>query len=165
MGYRTYSQDDFATFQRGYSNPTNPPDWFQRDFGKPNETVSKHAVWRTQLSSVWSKSAKGETTFLLASHILDDSGDPSSAHVDYGAPELLVTQLQISHRAKEGAPRVAATIWSVNKTSTRLPETMFVSFLPENAKGSLWEMKKLGQWQKTQQDVIAGGSKHLHGIG
>ena len=25
-------------------------------------------------------------------------------------------------------------------------------------------MQKLGQWQKCQNDVVAGGSKHLHGV-
>jgi hypothetical protein len=63
----------------------------------------------------------------------------------------------------------------VNKTSTRLPETMFVVFNPDNGASSgttdgggssggesdnasaagVWEMQKLGQWQRTD-DVVAG---------
>lgn len=42
---------------------------------------------------------------------------------------------------------------------------MFVSFTPRSGgANSGWEMQKLGQWQKCENDVVAGGSKHLHGV-
>lgn len=174
MGYRTYSQQDFTTFQKSYSNNSKPPDWFTRDFGKPNETISTHAVFSAKLSSAWMRvnntKKDRSTTFLLTSRIVDNSGNTAFAHREYGAPEIFVTKLVVRHHAEAGSAGVEATIWSVNKTSTRLPETMFISFTPDTetdgAKADpLWEMKKLGQWQKTEGDVVAGGSKHLHGIG
>lgn len=172
LGYRTYSQDDFATFQKQYSNLTNPPGWFAHDFGKPGETISNHSTWGAKLQSAWVDSrAANATTFVVVSRIVDDSGSVSFPHTDYGAPERFVTQIVVPHAPAAGEPRLRVTIWCVNKTSTRLPETMFVSFTPANASAAgaaaadcSWEMQKLGQWQKCQGDVVAGGSKHLHGV-
>ena len=158
--YRTYSAADLTTFQAQYSNLTKPPDWFARDFGKPNETFSTHSVWHGALRGAWRSANASATTFLLLSAIADPV-----AQLEYGAPAALVTRLVVAHAAAAGAPRVAATVWSVNKTATRMPETMFVSFAPDNATATgEWEMQKLGQWQKTVGDVVAGGSQHLHGV-
>lgn len=107
----------------------------------------------------------GSTEILFSSAIVDDKGDDKFAHEQYGAPELFITRLTVAHKASTGDNRIAVTIWCVNKTSTRLPETMFVSFTPDNASASTssWQMQKLGQWQATD-DVVAGGSQHLHGV-
>ena len=40
-------------------------DWFAHDFGKPNETLSKHSVWGARLDSVWKNASSNATTFLL----------------------------------------------------------------------------------------------------
>eukprot|EP00656_Telonema_subtile_P005519 TRINITY_DN1250_c0_g2_i2.p1 TRINITY_DN1250_c0_g2~~TRINITY_DN1250_c0_g2_i2.p1 ORF type:complete len:838 (-),score=162.47 TRINITY_DN1250_c0_g2_i2:112-2625(-) len=167
LGYRTYSQQDFLTFQKQYSNLSSPPDWFEKDFGKPNETLSNHSTWRSQLDTASMLASENQTTFLLTSVIVNEHGSTQMPHEQYGAPELFVTKLVLQHQATTG-PRLAITIWCVNKTSTRLPETMFVSFTPLNtasAHGTAeWQMQKLGQWQKCENDVVSGGSKHLHGV-
>ena len=106
----------------------------------------------------------------------------SFACEQYGAPAYFATELTVRHgkaaaaaaAGGAGVPRVQATVWCVNKMATRLPETMFIGFLPRagatatgaaaGAGAGTWEMQKLGQWQPTTGDVVAGGSKHLHGV-
>jgi len=164
LGYRTYSQSDFHTFQKQYSNLSSPPGWFEHDFGKPDETISTHSIWGTQLESAWMRQEADATSFLLKTVIVTDAGDAAFPHDEYGAPEYFMTQIEAPHNES----RLAVTIWCVNKTATRLPETMFVSFTPMDSSpdggDGTWEMQKLGQWQKCQNDVVAGGSKHLHGV-
>jgi hypothetical protein len=48
--YKTYSPGAFTQFQKNYANLTNPPDWFERDFGKPNETFSTDSTWHGKVS-------------------------------------------------------------------------------------------------------------------
>ena len=103
------------------------------------------------------------------SSIVDDFNSVEFPHESYGAPDHFVTTIVVSHSKPATGSRLAVTIWCVNKTATRLPETMFVSFNPAQlstaaSTGGTWEMQKLGQWQKCQNDVVAGGSKHLHGV-
>jgi len=171
--YRTYSADEFTIFQNNYANQTAPPDWFRRDFGKPDMTGSTNATWYARRTSeIWmhADADAGATTFLLRSAIVDERGSVERPHTQYGAPAYFVTQLVVRHEEIAGStvdsvlppPRVEATIWSADKTPTRLPESFFVAFTPEG--DGTWEMQKLGQWQKTERDVVAGGSKHLHGV-
>jgi len=183
LQYRTYSGDEFRIFQDNYyANESSPPDWFQKDFGKPNMTVSVNATWRARLSSnVWHRVdvAAGTSTFLLRSAIVDGNGSTEIPHAQYGAPASFVMQFVVQHAApaadrwddsdtarsrqeRSTVPRVEATLWSVDKTPTRLPESCFVGFVPEGE--GVWEMQKLGQWQRTTNDVVDGGSKHLHGV-
>jgi len=165
LGYATYSADDFHRFQVYYSGMDPPPEYFLYDFGKPNETITPHATWESKLAATWVKKGQNTTTILLQSAIADGTGSTTTPHTHYGAPEYFVTKLEVAHQAVLGADRVQVTIWCVNKTSTRLPETMFVQFTPDTTGTSpMWEMQKLGQWQKTVDDVIDGGSKHLHGV-
>jgi len=171
-----------------YANLTNPPDWFRHDFGKPEENISTHSTFFSKLTAAWVRTnatGGGMTEFLLSSAIVDDKGNASFAHEQYGAPEVFITQLVVAHKSPLGAPRISVTIWCVNKTATRLPETMFVSFTPDNSSATSistatmtttttatatatatattasWEMQKLGQWQATD-DVVAGGSRRHH---
>jgi hypothetical protein len=77
-----------------YANLTTPPDWFRRDFGKPNETISTHSQWAGKLLRAWSRPLTGPaaapaaggpgTVFLLQSSIVDDAGDAAFAHEQVG---------------------------------------------------------------------------------
>ena len=166
LNYRTYSQEDFNIFQDQYANLTSPPDWFRRDFGKPNMTQTNHSVLPSSLAAAWSRTLPDRTEFLLSSSLVGAHGDRNFAHTQLGAPARFVTNLTVYHSAPSASsPRMEATLWCVNKTSTRLPEVMFVTFNPDNSSSSSssWEMQKLGQWQRTD-DVVPGGSQHLHGV-
>eukprot|EP00756_Hemistasia_phaeocysticola_P056269 Hpha_TRINITY_DN3234_c0_g1::TRINITY_DN3234_c0_g1_i1::g.186050::m.186050 len=158
FAYRSYSQEDFLQFQRNYGNQSNPPDYFKKDFGKPGDNVSQHLVWHGELDSLWVKQTASECSFGVLTRIVDDHGDTSVAHDEYGAPSRFLSLYSLP---PGGGGSVNVTIWCVNKTSTRLPESMFVSFLPKGS--GAWEMNKLGQWQSTG-GVVPGGSWHLHGV-
>jgi hypothetical protein len=51
----------------------------------------------------------------------------------------------------------------LNKTATRLPEAMFVSFVPEGVESSTVFVGKLGEWVNVN-GTIAGGSQTLHAV-
>ena len=47
-----------------------------------------------------------------------------------------------------------------NKTQTRLPEAMFLQFLPADPTGGKWSANKLGEWINST-NVVDGGAKHM----
>merc|ERR1719408_829340 len=49
-----------------------------------------------------------------------------------------------------------------NKTTTRIPEAMFVQFRTPD-ENATWSANKLGSWIDPS-DIVDGGTKHLHGV-
>ena len=158
---------ELSTFQENYANESKPPDWFRHDFGKPNETVSENVtLYSARTSPVYVKQddASGTTTVMVRMAIASRGYEPSKV---YGAPAAIVLRLVVQHTASDDAaapPRVAATVWLVNKTATRMPESTFLAFHPDGA-AARWEISKLGSWEAPVPGwVVAGGSKHLHAV-
>lgn len=59
---------------------------------------------------------------------------------------------------------LALELGMFNKTTTRLPEAMFVVFQPAaSATRGLWSANKLGAWISAEE-IVRGGAQHLHGI-
>ena len=66
------------------------------------------------------------------------------------------------HRAGPAAERTLHTeVHLLNKTATRLPEAMFVSFDPPQPKPLRWSIRKLGSWLHPNE-TLDGGAKGLH---
>lgn len=152
--YRTYSQDDYIAFIHDYMNLTNPPDWALHDFGKPNCTVSQHAVFATQLLELWTK-ASAQGTALLVKMVVS-----GNAQQVMGGPAELWLSLQLPADASAPLP-FAVTV--LNKTTTRLPEALFLRFRPLQSAQGKWTAAKVGG-AVDMRDVVDGGSKHLHGV-
>ena len=47
-----------------------------------------------------------------------------------------------------------------NKSTTRIPEAMFMQFQPMRAGGGKWSADKLGEWV-AEDEIVPGGSQHL----
>eukprot|EP01060_Flectonema_neradi_P006477 TRINITY_DN14382_c2_g2_i1.p1 TRINITY_DN14382_c2_g2~~TRINITY_DN14382_c2_g2_i1.p1 ORF type:complete len:722 (+),score=112.55 TRINITY_DN14382_c2_g2_i1:43-2166(+) len=150
LNYTSYSQSDYQTFFNDYCSLPNPPDWFAHDFGKPGDNYSKHQAWVTEPVEMYVDSRN--TSFVLKLKMND-----ASAHVDYGAPEYFYVSLKVRSTGLD----VNLTVW--NKTTTRLPESMFVMFNPVGVKG--FSMKKVSEWIPINDtSIVDGGSTHLHGV-
>ena len=47
-----------------------------------------------------------------------------------------------------------------NKSTTRIPEAMFMQFQPMRTGGGKWSADKLGEWV-AEDEIVPGGSQHL----
>lgn len=121
--YQTYSLDDYTNFIKLYSGLANPPDWFMHDFGKPNDTISQHGEFGTLLQSAWVQTVSSTLWLELT---LQKTGA-----VAYGSPDVLWLSLAVP-KAEPLATGLNLTVMVFNKTSTRLPEAMFLGFHPAN---------------------------------
>ena len=47
--------------------------------------------------------------------------------------------------------------------TTRMPESMFVTFAPVGSSDAAWEVNKLGEWVNID-NIISGGDQHMHSV-
>ena len=161
--YRTYSADDVQHFFGSYC--MSDAGWVQHDYGKPGlpATVAG-ALWETHLASLHvMRGARGTCSIVI------ETAFDARASSEYGAPAQGWTALLLRPENRS----IEVQVNMLKKTTTRLPEAMFVQFTPPArptsaaagaAEGSnAWAANKLGSWVGPN-DIVDGGSKHLHGI-
>jgi len=161
--YRTYDESDYTNFllQYNYVGPFFQFDDYD-DFGKVNVNAggAKSRIVNANVEGIYVKTEsinnQTVTRFLVSSNI-------SKAIVHQaGAPKSIWIQVDI--------PWVESTInftlQTFSKTATRLPEAMFLRFIPslQPREGNFsLLMYKLGE-RINPAEVLSGGGKHQHSI-
>jgi len=85
---------------------------------------------------------------------------PRDAFINYGCPDYI----WVNYTFPVSKPNtVIINFQWFNKTATRLPEALWLSFSPIVSNVSLWKVQKLGELV-SPLNVIFNGSKHLHGF-
>ena len=89
-------------------------------------------------------------------------GMDTEPHTVYGAPATVTIEYTIP--GTNGSAADVSLVWT-NKTATGLPESMWMSFVPEatEGKGVAWAMDVLGH-PVDPMDVVPGGTRHLHAV-
>lgn len=84
---------------------------------------------------------------------------PADTYESYGAPRAIWVSVGISEDTLD------FKLYMVNKTSTRLPEALFVSFNPDidTNSGGEWTLMKSGE-DIDPLDIAVNGSCHLHSL-
>ena len=161
LKYRSYSAYEVESFIWKYCHSN--ASWLQHDYGKPGLPVDIAAkIWSPKLKTLHIKPmnpAAAQSGRNGCSFVLQTEFDPLASS-DYGAAAGWTT-VDVDPSTGE----VAVAIKMYNKSSTRLPEAMFVQALPAVAigRGANWTVNKLGSFIDAS-DVLDGGTKHLHGI-
>jgi hypothetical protein len=155
--YTTFSEQDFINYidQYGYCDWRTDCPWFELDFAKPNCTSkggAKHFEWTTKAEQFYYKETKESWIFNI---YLTTGGD---SILNFGAPERSWMTVTIP---KNGTS-IKFLFQMFNKTPTRLPEALWMSFKPRITNPEATFIDKLGQWV-SPIDVVKNGSQHLHG--
>jgi len=148
--YQTFNQTDFDNFLNNYYGLYKDP----YDFTKMNITEANplHLNINPTLVSLWEQTQGSTTTFLL------ELSMPSVTYTNYGAP----VTLWFEYIFIQNSPNFTLSAQLFNKTSTRMPESIWVVFDPITVNASVWTIDKIGS-QISPLDFIVGGSNHLHG--
>jgi len=156
FSYVTYSQGDFDVFEKEWNNHGG-------DFGKPGMASAnpESKVWEPTVKGAWLQNRNDggddrqcQFTFelSLAEEASEKYGAPRSVFLQYNVPgqsALSVLDLSLS--------------W-FNKTATRLPESMWVSFAPfVNQGDAAWELDVMG-YPVDPLDVIERGTRFMHAV-
>ncbi len=154
--YETFSAADYERFYRQYIvNEETHRRWARPDFTKPGLEAAQpeHRPWLPRLSRVYRRhDEQGES--LLAWLEM-----PSESVERYGAPrEITLTYLFLRDE-----PLVRVTLQWFDKQACRLPEALWLSFVPMVAADGQWSLDKMGQ-PIAPHEVVRGGNRTLHAI-
>jgi len=148
--YQTASQDDYTAFLGNYINAEPIPGWAWLDFGKPNMT-NVHADYLPSLVALYMMNNGSDYQFYVNLEM------PEIAVTMNGAPKAVWVYISIP----SNGPNIDINVIWQNKTSTRLVEALFVSFIPTWATNTTYTFNKLGEWIGVDE-VLFNGSNHLH---
>lgn len=154
FSYQTFSQADFDRFMDQYIPAKyRKAGWAIGSWSKPgmDKTGAKSALYLTALKQLWHEKRSDGHLFLAELEVPDagDSGCPREITVETFLPD---------HE-----PTVKLVLKWFNKPASRLPETLWFSFIPPIAQDGRFEMDKMGQ-AVSPLDVVKGGNRNLHGV-
>jgi len=174
--YSTYSEDDYDAIWSHYAYRTAPlPDWFFKDFGKPNSTFIGGAqrgdafptlqrVWQCAPSTIDHSTVRkirqetGEDSFqIVAQSYFKDKSLVNEA----GAPAAVYLEITSPANSNE----LFIDVIMENKTATRLPEATWFQWQPAAVavNTTSWTMSKLKQ-NISPFEVMKNGSMGMHAI-
>jgi hypothetical protein len=154
--YQTLSQGDYQHYLAAYSHWSE--DWVSHDFGKPN--IEKFGAvsqdWHPK-SAVVHVEDTGTAHRIVVRLRIDDEEALRSGIAAF--PRKVFYELVL--------PKDEAVIYlnvsCFEKSATRLPESIWLTFNPiaEDQKG--WMLDKSGE-AVSPFDVVANGNRHMHGL-
>lgn len=154
--YQAFSAADYRRFFRQYlKNLRRTAFWAYPDFGKPGieEHATQHRLFLPELA--WA----GRRDGVRGPVYLQMLAMPEESWTVFGAPR----SLSLEFHFPEAEPAVEITLQWYDKPACRLPEALWLSFVPRVMNPRAWMLDKLGRWV-SPYDVIRDGSRHLHGV-
>ncbi len=132
--------------------------WTQQDFGKPqiDRFGAESRIWQPALANCWAGKMDGGFR-VLARLKIDDAESERRGTVAW--PSRIYLELLLP----ESESVVHMNLSWFGKAANRLPEAMWLSFLPIVAGQQAWTLEKVGQ-TVSPFDVVAGGNRHMHAV-
>lgn len=152
VAYQTYSADDYRRFFDRYL--TCRPQWALDDYGKPG------------LEESAARSATLEARVAASERIADAGGELIRCDMTFPADEridarVLPEAVRLEYRPSADGRSLDIALTLHHKPANRLPESYWLSFLPEQLAGLVAE--KTGS-RVDLADVVAGGNRQMHAI-
>ena len=153
LRYQTFSANDYERFFRQYIRPEEQNNnWSREDFTKPG-LENAHPVSRYWQPTVVESYQKDNACLF---HLTGESESVSN----YGCPR----DFYIKYTFNRAKSELEIDLQWFNKQACRLPEALWLSFVPAAAKDACWDIDKLGQ-DVSPLDVVENGNRHLHAGG
>ncbi len=156
--YQQFGSTEINRFLKQYSFLKNEwPDWYEGDFGKPGIGAALENGSTTFASAVKAGFGCAEDG---AAEILFELSIKPPAPTLSGAPRRLFIRWQFA----SDAPVITAELIWKDKPATRVPEALWIDFVPHAVRGARWHIEKLGR-RIDPRDVISKGNRRLHATG
>ncbi len=154
--YQTLSAKDYEEYRAAYI--TVKTWWAPMDFGKPDieKFGAKSQVWLPQVASCWA--GKVHDGFRILSELKITDADAERAD-----RVAWPRQIYMEVRFPDAEPAVQIYLTCLNKAANRLPEAMWLSFVPAGTDPHEWTLDKVDQ-RISPFDVVKGGNRHMHAV-
>ena len=162
FAYVTHSGDQGSAFFHNYSFGCPRCGWATEGFTKPgvNSTLANASITRgtvTRMAVKRSSSSSSSSSLDQVQAIAYELQLPSMLWAHYGAPRRVTVEISGS---KRGSSLDVALRW-LNKTTSRLPESLWLEFAPAVGGDSPVMLGKLGSVVDAD-DVVVNGTAGLH---
>jgi hypothetical protein len=157
LRYQTFSADDYERFFNQYIIPSERNNgWAREDFTKPGlELVTPMSCfWQPQVKESLIRQSQEMNCFLF--HLM---ADPRS-NLDYGCPR----DFWLQYTFNSSQPGIQVELQWFHKPACRLPEAVWLSFVPPLSGTEDWQIEKMGV-EFSPLNVVPFGNRHLHASG
>ncbi len=155
--YQTFSQADYDRFFQQYIRHEDPAvmAWAVEDYGKVGmqTAVPEHRWWLPQNVDLYRCQNDHGIAFLARMSF------PARAVNSFGCPKRVLLEWFFPNAVAEAC----LTLRWFEKPACRLPEALWLSFVPAVSSAVVWQMDKLGQ-PVDPLDVVPAGGSRLHAI-
>ena len=154
FAYQTLSAKDYEDYRAAYIIAKTW--WAPMDFGKPGieKFGAESRVWLPRVSGCWAGKVREGFRILTGLQITDAAAEradrvawPKQMYLDLVFPD--------------SEPAVRVDFTCLGKAANRLPEAMWLSFLPVAPEQHGWTLDKVDQ-PISPFDVVKGGNRHMH---
>jgi len=156
FAYQTLSKDDFDRFVDSYIVAKTW--WAPMDFGKPHieQFGAKSRVWSPTLAHCWAGKASDGHRIVAQLQITDTAAQGSGV---VAWPKKMYLELLLP----DAEPVVQVNFLCFGKSANRLPEAMWLSFLPQTPDPQGWMLQKVDR-PVSPFDVVRGGNRQMHAL-
>ena len=132
--------------------------WSVLDFGKPKieDLGAQSHIWTPALVGCWSGKVADGFRLLAQLHI-DDTAAEKSGRVAW--PGKMFVEVHLP----DAEPVVQIHLSCFEKAANRLPEALWLSFLPQAPDPKGWMLEKVDRWV-SPFDVVLGGNRQMHAV-
>jgi hypothetical protein len=156
FSYQTLSKADYDRYGADYV--TVKTWWSVLDFGKPKieNFGAQSRIWTPAPAQCWSGKVDGGYRLLAALHFEDAEAEKADRVAWPGKVSLEVF-------LPDAEPVVRLDLRCFAKAANRLPEALWLSFLPLAPEARGWMLDKVDRWV-SPFDVVRGGNRQMHGV-
>lgn len=157
MSYQTFSAADYERFFDQYIiHKEQNGEWPREDFCKPGlELANPSSRTWAAIPEFWYERKNESRQEILTCLTFD-----KEAREQYGAPGEATLLYSFPH----GRPELLIELQWFKKSACRMPEAIWLSFIPLLPPGAEWRMEKLGKYI-SPFEVVENGNRHLHAVG
>lgn len=156
FSYQTLTQADYSAFLDAYV--LSKASWAPQDFGKPNigQFPAQSKSWSSVVRNLWVQQNSGEDR-LLAELAIEDTAAGNLGLTAW--PSAIYMEL----RFPRNEAAIDITVSTFGKVANRMPEAMWLSFVPEHSSDAEWVLDKVGE-PVPADDVVPGGGRRMHAV-
>jgi hypothetical protein len=154
--YQTLSKADYDHYWRDYVVAKTW--WSVGDFGKPKieNFGARSGVWSPALADCWSGKVAAGYRLVAQLRIVDAEAEKSGL---VAWPGKMFLDLFLP----DAEPVVRINFSCLAKVANRLPEALWLSFLPQVPEAKGWMLEKVDSWV-SPFDVVRGGNRQMHAV-
>jgi hypothetical protein len=157
LRYQTFSAADYERFFNQYIIPSERNNaWAREDFTKPGLEIAKplSSFWLPKVVESFTHNTENESNYLF--HLKPDA----ISNLEYGCP----SDFWLEYNFQQNQPFIHVELQWFHKPACRLPEAIWISFIPPVTRKNQWYIEKMDE-ELSPNDVVPFGNRHLHAMG